>query len=71
MNMTKAQVKKKLRIESDVDLADILGCTKAAAGHWPDNEPLGELWLWKLHGLYPTRFKKPVQVRRRCRRRTT
>lgn len=68
MNMTKAQVKKKLRIDSDADLADVLGCTRAAAGLWDEHSPMGELWLWKLHGLYPTRFKRPVQVRRVCRR---
>lgn len=69
MNPTKAQVKKKLRIESDVALADILGCTPAAAGLWPSDAPLGELWLWKLHGLYPSQFKKPKPVKRVCKRR--
>jgi len=57
IKMTKTQVLTKLNI-SQAEMARMFGVTRAAVSHWPDDEPLPEVWLMQLkYELHPELFK--------------
>lgn len=61
---TKAEVKRRLGITSDAELARLFGITGAAVHYWPDDEPIRRSrWLELKHELRPDIFgDRPVEA---------
>ncbi len=67
MDMTKADVKKLLSLESDAELARFFGVSRGAVFHWPDDQPIPESRQWELRAKRPELFapvSKPTRRRR-------
>jgi hypothetical protein len=58
MNITKAQAKKLLEVETDADLARFFEIGRWAVGQWPENEPMPELRQLQLRARRPDLFTK-------------
>lgn len=55
---TKQEVMRALGVRQ-ADLAGMLGITRAAVSHWPDDEPIPELrWLQLKHQVAPSAFAR-------------
>lgn len=56
MNMTKPEVRKALGLETDSQLADLLGVTRSAISQWPDDAPIPMPRQWQLKAMRPDVF---------------
>ena len=57
--MTKTQVKERLGIETDAELARIFDIGRWAVGQWPDDHEIPELRQLQLKERFPDVFAKP------------
>ena len=56
MKITKRQLKERLGLATDVQIAEFFGITKQAVGAWGDDEPLPEGRQWQAIALRPDVF---------------
>ncbi len=68
MNPTKQQLKSRLGIDRDSDLAAELGISKQAVCRQEDDDPVPDAWCWRAikdrRGIFGTNGSRKRQVRR-------
>lgn len=57
MNMTKTEVRKALGLDTDSQLADLIGVTRSAVCQWADDAPIPVPRQWQLKALRPDLFQ--------------
>lgn len=65
MNWTKREVKAALGVETDAELARVVGIrNRQAVNQWRDDEPIPEARQWQLSSLRPDLFDAATVHRR-------
>jgi hypothetical protein len=59
MDITKAEAKARLGIQTDVALGRLLGISGKAVSQWPEADPIPEGRQWQLRALRPDLWPVP------------